>query len=172
MNGKLVFYQDGLIFVDKKAAAFALDYNQIDQINFFLEDTVWMQVIAKESATGLPYTLLAEKVLYLKITNDIYEQKFKAFTGDESYIAEKYPELKVKKIYEKCPFVHDSQSYNNFVANMERYHREFSCDFYNTKFQADETNMILEFQTISEFNEIRSKEFIPYLQFKEIHQEQ
>jgi len=47
LNGKLVFYQNGFIFVDNRIYAIVLSYDDIAELNFYLADDVWLEVKAK-----------------------------------------------------------------------------------------------------------------------------
>jgi hypothetical protein len=102
-----------------------------------------MEVKVKDSAKGLPLSLLAEKTLYLRVENKIYEDKFKAFTTEAFH--EKFPDMKVSKVQKSLEIVHQSEVWQNYLVNLERYSREFSCEFYNTQFSDKENKMILEF---------------------------
>jgi hypothetical protein len=41
VNGKLVFYKKGLIFVDSKAHAMVLPYEHLDKLNFYVGAKDW-----------------------------------------------------------------------------------------------------------------------------------
>lgn len=173
LSGKLFFYKDGLIFMDKKAFAFAVDFDSCDEVNFYLEKEVYIEVKAKENATGIPHSLCAQKLFYLKIDNKTYEEKFRAWTSED--FKERHPKIVVAKHLKDCPFVNESTSYKNFVVNKERYNREFSSEFFNIQFSESFNDMLLEFQTLREFNEVRGKEFMAFEQFRdvfEMHQQE
>ena len=42
--GKLVFYENGFIFVDQKLNSFVLSYTDIEYIDFYVADGYWMEV--------------------------------------------------------------------------------------------------------------------------------
>lgn len=42
--GKLVFYEQGLIFVDNKLNCFVLSYPEIEHIVFYMGDEQWMEI--------------------------------------------------------------------------------------------------------------------------------
>ena len=44
LSGKLIFYQDGLIFVDKKSFAYLIDFASVLNLNFYLDQAVWLEV--------------------------------------------------------------------------------------------------------------------------------
>ena len=117
---------------------------------------------------GIPHGLLAEKTFYLKVESKVCDEKFKAWTLEA--FKQRHPHLLVTKQLKDCPFVNQSASWANYLANQERYNREYSCSVFNTQFNHANEQMQLEFQTIKEFNQVRGKEFMPFLQFKQIYE--
>ena len=129
--------------MDKKAFAFAVDFESCNELNFFLEKEVYLEVKAKDDATGIPHSLCAEKTFYLKLDNKTYEDKFRAWTTEEFKL--RHPHLVVTKNLKDCPFINESTSYQNFLVNKERYNREFSSEFFNPQFNESFNDLILEF---------------------------
>jgi hypothetical protein len=66
LGGKLVFYEKGFIFIDNKLNAIVLSYDDIEFINFYLADEVWMEVKVKQT-NSLPTNLIATDILYFKV---------------------------------------------------------------------------------------------------------
>jgi len=77
---------------------------------------------------------------------------------------------KMKKSYEMCPVVHDSQAWKNFQLN-RKYNAQFSCDFLNLEFCLKEYQEFMEFNVMHDFNRIKSKEFISYAAFSKVYRE-
>ena len=119
LNGKIVFYEEGLIYVDNKIHAIALPYDHISFLNFYVTDGEWwLEILTQENEKSnlnvddlFPMNIMVEKKVYLKIDQKIFDEKFKV-------LEKKMPE-KVKKIYEACPYVHDSLMMKNFFVNLK-----------------------------------------------------
>ena len=62
----------------------------------------------------------------------------------------------------------DSQAYLNFELN-KKYNKSLSCDYLNFSFVEPSYREQLEFHTLFEFNQIRSKEFIPFQSFHNVY---
>jgi hypothetical protein len=73
LNGKIVFYQKGFIFVDNKIHALAMPYDHVKEMNFYVTDSEWwLEVLTMENdksnlrvADLFPMNVLVEKKIYL-----------------------------------------------------------------------------------------------------------
>lgn len=52
LNGKLVFYEKGMIFVDNKLHAIVLPYDLISEMNIHQTEEWWLEIITKDSEDG------------------------------------------------------------------------------------------------------------------------
>lgn len=52
LNGKLLFYQYGFIYVDIKLNAFVLPYDLVKELNFYISEKkeYWLEVVPQEAA--------------------------------------------------------------------------------------------------------------------------
>jgi hypothetical protein len=76
VNGKLVLYQKGLIFVDNKSHALALPYTHIEQLKFYIGDNAkdwWLEIVPCENEKSnlyvsdlFPMNTIVQKRLFLK----------------------------------------------------------------------------------------------------------
>ena len=55
LNGKLVFYEKGFIFIDNKLQALSLPYTHVDKMNFYLTKDhrkYWLEIITVDAPEG------------------------------------------------------------------------------------------------------------------------
>jgi hypothetical protein len=98
----------------------------------------------------LPANMICEGVIYLKINNNIVNDKYKALKALKQ--AESLPlDLKIERSFEPCQYVIDSLSLKNFEINT-KYNKAYSCDFFSFEFVEPIYRELLEYNTISEFN--------------------
>ena len=98
----------------------------------------------------LPANMICEGVIYLKINNNIVNDKYKALKALKQ--SESLPEdLKIERSFEPCAHIVDSLSLKNFEINT-KYNKAYSCDFFNFEFVEPTYRELLEYNTISEFN--------------------
>ncbi|CDW75335.1 UNKNOWN [Stylonychia lemnae] len=165
--GKLVFYEQGFIFVDQKLNCFVVTYPEVETVNFYVQDGFWVEFKTR-SQVGLPANMICQDKLYLKINKAIFDEKHKYFI---TLAEQTYPEtMKVEKIYAEPEFIKNSQSFKNFELN-KKYNKFYSSNFQNFQFMEPIYRELLEFQTIEEFNVIRGKDFINFSSFRKVFKE-
>ena len=170
LNGKIVFYEKGLIYVDNKIHALALPYDHIEALNFYVTDKEWwLEILTQENEKSnlkvdelFPMNVMVQKKVYLKIDQKIFDEKFK--------VLEKEMPEKVHKIYEECPYVHNSLAMKNFFVNL-KYSSQYSSDFMNQEFNLKLHQEYMEFNALYEFNKNKGKEFIPLSAFSKVYRE-
>ena len=72
------------------------------------------------------------------------------------------------KIYEECPYVHDSLAMKNFFVN-QKYNKQYSTEFFNLSFNIDLYKEYMEYTALYEFAKVRGKEFIPFQAFSQVY---
>lgn len=70
----------------------------------------------------------------------------------------------MKKVYSECPLVHDSLPMKNFFVN-QKYHKVQSSDFLSFTFDEELYNEYMEYNSLSEFNRTKGKEFLPFTSY-------
>ena len=75
---------------------------------------------------------------------------------------------KAVKVYEECPYVHDSLAMKNFFIN-QKYNKQFSTEFFNLELNIDMFKEYMEYTALYEFNKVRNKDFIPFNKFDEVY---
>jgi hypothetical protein len=48
LNGKWSFYDKGFIFTDQRLNAFVLGYDDIESLNFYVADQIWLEIKTKQ----------------------------------------------------------------------------------------------------------------------------
>ena len=123
LNGKMLFYQRGFIFMDNRLHAMVMPYEQIKNLNFYVNrDELWLEVEPLEEAKTdiqsknlLPGNLICKSKFYLKITKKFLDDKFKLLEK-ELMINKEEKESKAKKFDDTdCPYVLESQAMNNYI---------------------------------------------------------
>ena len=119
--------------------------------------------IGVKAADLFPANMIAQNKMYLKISQKFYEDKFKSLEKVFMVNPEKNldGESGVKRIYEECPLVNDSQMMKNFFVN-QKYHKIHSSDFLNFEFDEDLYLEYMDYNSLSEFNRTKGKEFLPF----------
>lgn len=100
--------------------------------------------------------------MYIKIDQKIFEEKFKP-------LEKEFP-TKVNKIYESCPYVHESLAMKNFFIN-QKFSIQYSSDFINQEFNWKLHQEYMEYNALLEFNKNKGKEFIPLSAFSKVYRE-
>jgi hypothetical protein len=125
--------------------------------------------VKSDSLQMLPANMICEGVIYLKINNNIVNDKYKALKALKQ--SESLPvDLKIERSFEPCAHILDSLSLKNFEVNT-KYNKAYSCDFFNFEFVEPTYRELLEYNTISEFNQVRGKEFIGFSSFHGVYSE-
>jgi len=130
LNGKLVFYQFGFIFVDNKLNAFVLPYDLVKELNFYVEKEYWLEIVPEEAASikpeaknMIPANLICQNKFYLKVGKKFYDDKFKVLEKELTLNADSKKEDKIskaKRIEDRpCPCVHESQVVQNFFVQQK-----------------------------------------------------
>ena len=156
--------------VDTRIGPAVMLYENIDKIVFHTANDQWMEIrIKNEGLQMLPANMICEGVIYLKINNNIVNDKYKALKAMKQ--AETLPvHLKIERSFEPCQHILDSLSLKNFEVNT-KYNKAYSCDFFNFEFVEPAYRELLEYHTISEFNQVRGKEFIGFSSFHGVYSE-
>lgn len=156
--------------VDSRIGTAVMLYENIEKIVFHTANDQWMEIrIKPESYQMLPANMICEGVIYLKINNNIVNDKYKALKTLKE--AESLPEhLKIERSFEPCSHIVDSLSLKNFEINT-KYNKAYSCDFFSFDFVEPTYRELLEYNTISEFNKIRGKDFIGFSSFHGVYSE-
>lgn len=180
VNGKIVLYEKGMIFVDNKAHALALPYNLIEKLNFYVGSAQWwLEIITCENdksnlyvADMFPLNNVVQKRIYLKIDQKFFDERFEYLEKELLIDTGKDGERKSKatKLYDACPLVHDSRAMQNFFFN-QKYNAQYSSDFMNLHFNWNLYQEYMEYNAFYEFNKIKSKEFIPLSAFSKVYRE-
>jgi len=107
--------------------------------------------------------MIAGPKMYLKIDQKFYEDKFKYLEKEFLINPEKNLDGNsgVKRIFAECPCVNDSLALKNFYVN-QKYHKIHSSDFLNYEFDEDLYVEYMEYNSLSEFNRTKGKEFLPF----------
>ena len=84
--------------------AIVYGYEDLEELKFYLGDQIWLEIKLKHKKT-MPANIMAEQVMYLKFTQNLFAEKFKAFTD---YFEKNELDIKVSKVYERCSVVEDS----------------------------------------------------------------
>jgi hypothetical protein len=178
LNGKMLFYQRGFIFIDNRLHALVMPYEQIKNLNFYVNrDELWLEVEPLEEAKTdlqsknlLPGNLICKSKFYLKITKKFLDDKFKLLEK-ELMINKEEKESKAKKFDDTdCPYVLESQVMNNYIKQ-QKWNPQYSCEFLNLSFQLDKYKEYMEFAAVNEFNKIKGKDFMPFSAFTKVYQE-
>ena len=86
LNGKMLFYEHGFIFMDNRLNAFVMPYSQVKNLNFYVSrEEIWLEVDPVEANQGdsleptnlVPANLLCMPKMYLKVTKKFLDDKFK-----------------------------------------------------------------------------------------------
>jgi len=81
--GKLVFFENGFIYVDTRLNAFMILYEDIQEVNFYQDNSAyiqWMEVIvAPEALARFPANMFVQRRLLLKISHNFFVAKYKQF---------------------------------------------------------------------------------------------
>lgn len=114
--------------MDSRIGCGVLLYENLEKIVFHTANDQWMEIRVKpEGQTMLPANMICESVIYLKINNNIVNEKYKAFKAMK--LAETLPEnLKIERSFDPCQHLLDSQSLRNFEVN-QKYNKAYSCDY-------------------------------------------
>lgn len=178
LNGKVVFYECGFIFVDIKLNAFVLPYDLIKQLNFYVNRVDhWMEVVTVDksslnldSRNMLPANMISQSKFYLKVGKKFFDDKFK-FLEKELMVDQDEKISRAKKFEDQdCPYVCDAQAMQNFLLQ-KKWNPQYSCDFLNLSFQIDQYKEYMNFAALNEFNRIKNKEFLPFSAFTKVYRE-
>ena len=114
---KIVFYVKGIILVDSRIGCGVLLYDNIESIVFHTANDQWMEIRVKpEGQSMLPANMICESIIYLKINNNIVNDKYKAFKAMKQ--SDTLPEhLKIDRSFNPCQYLIDSLSLKNFEVN-------------------------------------------------------
>jgi hypothetical protein len=156
--------------VDNKVHAIAMPYDHVSEMNFYVTDAEWwLEITTCENEKSnlyvsdlFPMNVLVEKKIFIKIDQKIFDEKFKV-------LEKEFPD-KVNKIYEVCPYVHDSLAMKNFFVN-QKFSGQYSSDFINQQFNWKLHQEYMEFNALHEFNKNKGKEFIPLSAFSKVYHE-
>lgn len=125
-----------------------------------------------KAADLFPSNMIAQTKMYLKIDQKFYEDKFRYLEKEFLVNPEKNIDGNsgVKKLYTECPQVHNSLAMKNFFVN-QKYHKVHSSDFLNFEFDADLHLEYMEYNSLSEFNRTKGKEFLPFTSYTKHYRE-
>lgn len=81
---KLVFYEKGMILVDQRLGTFVLPYNELMRLVFHATENgseLWLEIAIQPEGRGhlMPANMLAEPLIMLRVTQQIVQEKLKAF---------------------------------------------------------------------------------------------
>ena len=178
LNGKMLFYEYGFIFMDNRLNAIVMPYRQIEYLNFYVNRAeMWMEVEpiegtdnALESKNLMPGNQFCQPKFYIKITKKFFDDKFK-FLQKELMINKDEKESKARKFDDTdCPYVTNSQVMKNTFVQ-QKYNQTYSCEFLNLSFMIDRYKEYMEFAAVNEFNKIKGKEFMPFGTFTKVYHE-
>ena len=159
-----------MIMVDQRLSTFVLPYADLERIIFHTGGELWMEIrLADNKQHLMPANMLAEGVIYLKVTNAFFTEKFKLFKALKESGA--IPDsLRVERTYEACSYAEESTALKNFEVNV-KYNKAYSSDFYSFSFQEPAYRELLEYHTMGEFNKVRGKDFISFASFHSVYTE-
>ena len=138
LNGKLVFYEKGMIFVDNRYHAIVMPYEQLKTMTIFQANEWWLKVEFASEEAGrdlIAHNLTVQPIVYLKVDIKFFKDKFSVLEKQLLIDQETYTS-KMKNVYEECPYVYTSQTWRNFEVN-KKYNQGYSCDFLNVQFQLE-----------------------------------
>lgn len=115
LNGKLVFYEKGMIFVDNKLHAFVMPYDLVEHMNVYVTDSEWWLEITTQDLEGsnlqiadlFPANMMTSQTMYLKVDKKFFDDKFKLLEK-QLMIDPEQRISKMRKIYSECPLVKES----------------------------------------------------------------
>lgn len=176
INGKMIFYEKGLIFQDNKLHATVLPFTHIAEINIYNSQDWWLEILTQEcESSGLktadlfPHSLICQQRIYLKVDRKFYEEKFEALRNE--FMIDKYEGTsRANKKDTECPLVHKSQTLKNFELN-QRFNKQFSTEFMSRQFNLKLQEEYMEFVALQEFNHVKGKEFISFAAFAKVSRE-
>lgn len=170
LNGKLIFYERGFIFVDKKINAFVLSYEDIEEIKFYQGTKhILMQVKSKQN-NSLPMNMICGQEFYIFVDQSFLNDNWKMFELLFTKEKSEFKDVKLSRVYEEANEVIDGKVFHNFEIN-KKYNLHESCEMTNFEFQKDVYEQVLEYLVIEEYNKIKSKgkDFMTYTQFNEMY---
>lgn len=126
--------------MDHRLNSIVLAYDDIDSLVFYVGDQIWLEIKAKQSKS-LPANILCGETFYIKVNQQIFNEKIKVFQTISETIL---PDLKVDKVYQNLPLLETSLGYKNFIVN-QKYNKTLSSDYLNFSFQEPKYREILEF---------------------------
>jgi hypothetical protein len=104
LNGKLVFYETGFIYVDLKLGSSVLAYDDILELNFYLDKEVWLEIKVKQ-VNSLTSNVLMQDKFFIRVGQKIFDEKYKYFS---ELVESTYTEWKVTKNYLTHPIIAES----------------------------------------------------------------
>jgi hypothetical protein len=123
LNGKLVFYEKGMIFTDSRLHAIVMPYENVKIMTIYETEEWWLEILLVDNEnikaeSLIPHNSTVQPKIYLKVNNKFYKEKFAVLEkllliDTDNYIS------KMKKSYEECPIVSTSQSWLNFLENLK-----------------------------------------------------
>ena len=176
LNGKLVFYQKGMVFVDQRFHAIVMPYDLVSKMTIYQsDDEWWLEVILEDKEDSqlkvkdlMPHNMTVQNKMYLRVDQKFYKEKFyvleKLLLVDEIKFVSK-----MTKSYDDCP-VANSQVWLNFLEQ-KKFNEVYSTDFMSLKWNLKQYEEYMEFNALHEFNRIKNKEFIAYPSFSKVYRE-
>lgn len=114
----------------------------------------------------MPANMLADGIVFLKVTNAFVTEKLKAFKAlkEQGVIT-----CKVDRFFEPSAYLTtQSHTLKNFLVNT-KYNKAFSSDFLNFEFVEEAFREQLEYHTLNEFNRVRAKDFLSFTAFHQVY---
>jgi len=114
LNGKLIFYEKGMVFIDNRMHAAVMPYDHVKTMTIYQEKEWWLEIVLEENENSplsfknlMPCNLIGTNKLFIKVDQKFFNEKFYALEkhlliDDVKYIS------KMKKSYDECPIVNQS----------------------------------------------------------------
>lgn len=178
LNGKIIFYQFGFIFVDNKLNAFVIPYEMVAELNFYVNRMEhWLEVnltdkgsLELQSKNLLPANMICEPKFFLKVGRKFFEDKFKFLEKELMINAEEKLSRAKKFEDQECTYVRNSQVWQNLMIQ-KKYNTQYSCEFLSLSLQLDVYKEYMNFAALNEFNKIKGKDFLPFSAFTKVYRE-
>ena len=152
-----------MIFEDSKLHNFIIDFNDIEEVVFYISKNTWGDFKVKDT-TCFPLNIVGDSKILINFGGHFYSKNL-------NLLWEYIGESKIKKVTENIEINVDyfkTLQYKNYKVQTQIQNKDIYTGYLDFELFEKEYKMFMEYTLISSFNQIRSKAFVSYSQFGQI----
>lgn len=163
LAGKLVVYENAIIFEDTSLHNFVIDLKDIEKVSFYTSKDTWADIQVRDTSS-FPLNTIADGRIIINIKNNFYSKNM-------NLLCEAIGEERIEKFaenFETKSELFQAIEWKNYRLQRSTKNQTVYTGYLDFEIFREEYTMFMEFAMISMFNEIRGKSFVSYSQFAKI----